>query len=350
MRPIVSTLAPAQAGDWARYVAIHPAATPYHDLGWRSVFERGLGYEPHYLLARDGQTGPVIGCMPLLAVPSLLGRRLVSVPFRDRGGMLWSSIDALRALVDRARSLAGEIGAASLVLKSIAPYPSEAMASGLVERRHWVRSHVDLRGRTSEGFMAALSAKTRNMIRQAERAGLGFEEGALDRSGLATWYGLHVRSQRNLGVPPFPRRFFACMGRELGGSARLLVVRDRAPIAAAITLRHRGTVYYAYAASDPDARATRPNDLLVSRMFSSALASGAEEVDLGSDSPDQAGLLFFKRKWLASQDPAFTYGLGRAPDVLDSSAPRYRAARRVLRAMPLGCVELVGRIATRFLG
>src|SRR4029077_20675300 len=118
------------------------------------------------------------------------------------------------------------------------------------------------------------------------------------------WYDLHLRTQRKLGLPPFPFDFFRLMLEELDsdGATRLCVVRDGAKaVAACILLLHGHVAIYGYSAYDPDRQHSRPSDLMLYTAMQWLVAQGYAVFDLGSDAPSQEGLLFFKRKWLAAQ-------------------------------------------------
>src|SRR5262249_1804132 len=156
---------------------------------------------------------------------------------------------------------------------------------------------------------------------------------------------LHLITQQELGVPPFPRRFFAAMIRELGptGNLKLFVVRrENAALSASIVFCHGDTAIYGYSASTPEGRQYRPNDFMLFKIITWAREQGLRRFDMGSDSPSQESLLFFKRKWLAEQKPIPTYVQGAGPSALnDSSDTKYNSARKLVRRLPrpvYGCL------------
>lgn len=144
---------PAEMTAWNDYVASHPAASAYHHLAWRTIFETGFGYRSWMLMARDVGNESVRGILPLYLVHGLGSSRLVSVPFRDRGGPLWSEEIAMASLVDAAKEIFRQTGAASMILKSIAIWPATLTRQlDLQEQMHWVRSLVSLDGLTGDKF------------------------------------------------------------------------------------------------------------------------------------------------------------------------------------------------------
>jgi len=334
---------------WETYVAGHPEGTLYHSLRWRRVLEDGFGYRSHHLLARTAE-GTIEGVAALFVVRGLAGRRLVAVPFRDRGGPIWSTPEAGLALFEAIQPLADRINAGGLVIKTLMPYaPEIAKAAGLREQYYWVHSDIDLTGQTWEQYSAALSRKVRHSIREATKNGMTGDDVTEEPDAIDRWYALHLVTQRRLGIPAFPKRFFEGVKRHLAPAVRVLVVRHRdSDVATTLVLRDRDVVMYAYAAS---ARSAGPpaGDLLVSCAIQWAFAEGAQRFDMGSDSPSQSGLLFFKRKWLARQTAIPTY-LGGAATVgaQDSSSRGYEVARTILRGFPPPLYPLTSLAARLF--
>ena len=334
---------------WQAYVARTPGATLYHDIAWRQIFARAFGYRGFLLLAQDGG-GAVHGVLPLYHVPGLLGPdKLSSVPFRDRGGILHENDAAFLALAAAADDLRRAMKLDAVELKTLAPYPEPLVReAGLARHDHWIHSEVDLTDLAPDTLRQKLGDKTRNMIRQAERAGLQFSE---DAAALDSWMALHRASQHNLGIPAFPRRFFESVLAGLGSRARLFLVRgaDSEAAAACICYLEKDRLIYAYSAAHPRGRELRANDLMLVSLLDWARAQGLRWFDFGSDAPDQEGLLFFKRKWLARQSPIPVYALGAA-SLSDSSHPRYRLARALVRAAPAPIGRMLLAPVLRYLG
>lgn len=350
----VEEIAPGDpSGEWRRYVQSHPLSTVYHAFGWRRVFGETFRYRSWYLVARD--SSGVVGCLPLFLVRSPIGRRLVSVPFRDRGGPLWSTPSAFSALIEGARRIAGEERASSVELKTVTHYPDDlSNHSGLTEHRYWVRSVVDLRPLNADILRERIGPKTRNMIRQAEAAGLAFRDETGEGNALRTWYTLFVETQKRHGLPPFPPTFFQSMFEELtpDGDARLFVVRRGGEaLAATIILLHKQTAIYGYSASAEGSQIFRPNDFMLFYAIGWLMEHRYDEFDLGSDAPGQQTLLFFKNKWLAVQSVIPLYTLGRYHRAeSDSSDARYRVVRKAFRYLPSPLLRLVGAATARFFG
>lgn len=336
---------------WTRFVTAHPCATAYHSLAWREIFERSFGYRSWYLLASDAETGETTGVLPLFLVKSPFGRRMVAVPFRDRGGALSTNDSAFLALVREAQRLASDVGAPTVELKTVDAYPAHLVAAtGLRERFYWIRSVVPLTQFADVPLWHRLGAKRRSPIRQAQERGMVCQDGATD---VDTWYDLHLRTQQRLGLPPFPLRFFRKLLEVLApsGAAQLLIARcGGEALAATILLKHRNEAIYGYAASTPEGQRQSAGDFLLFSALEAAIADHRDAFDMGSDAPSQDGLLFFKKRWGAVQAPIPTYTLGAGDStVTDSSSARYRVLRKGFEYLPRPVLRLTGH-ATKYFG
>jgi CelD/BcsL family acetyltransferase involved in cellulose biosynthesis len=348
------TEGPDEFSRWQAYVEGAPDATIYHDIAWRTIFGAHR-YTPFYLVAE--RTDRICGVLPLFLVPSLTERsRLVSVPFRDRGGPLFDDRATLEALIGKADQLRTELAADHVELKRISPFADADVANlNLSRSDYWVHSQTPLSGLDETKLLKALGEKTRNMIRQASRAGLRVLERDTDPAALVSWYRVYQESQRALGLPPFPFDFFRQMFAALGTRklVRLFEVQqaDGKAIAACIVFKDRTSGIYAYSASVPAGRNHRPNDLMLFHVISTLLNEGCARFDFGADAPSQSGLLFFKRKWLADQATIPRYYIGpKIPTMIDSSASRFEMIRNITRHLPLPIARGILAPLTRYFG
>src|SRR5438874_7354151 len=85
---------------WDRFVEQHPAATVAHLSAWGRIVGGAYDHASVYLSIEDD--GETLGVLPLVLVSSrIFGRRLVSMPFLDYGGVL-SSLEAPAGAVEQA--------------------------------------------------------------------------------------------------------------------------------------------------------------------------------------------------------------------------------------------------------
>src|SRR3990172_2070795 len=71
---------------WDEYINRNENANLAHLVGWREVIKKSYGHESIYLIAKVGDE--IVGVLPLFLIKShIFGKRLVSVPFLNYGGV-----------------------------------------------------------------------------------------------------------------------------------------------------------------------------------------------------------------------------------------------------------------------
>lgn len=347
----VDLLRPEEEPTWDAFVDSHPDATIYHTLAWKRVTEEGLGHRPFYLRARDA-SGKWVGVLPLFLVTGLFGRRLVSMPMRDRGGVLASSPAAISRLIRRAALLREELDCDYLELRSLFELPGPVAEDFLLRcSTDWLCTRSKLPADPDALWKSMPRTSVRGPVRKAMQAGVGIEVGYTERD-FSIFYDMFVRTRSSMGIPPFPVELFMAIRRNLAPSGQvhlLLAQRNRRPIGGMINLIYKKTVIGGYAAPQKDCLQYAPSEVVVWHCLEWACRSGFDWYDHGSDSRYQPGLLRFKQKWGGTQTPMKYYYLinrGSLPN-LDSSTGRYRLARRVWAALPLSVSKRLGSWVTR---
>jgi hypothetical protein len=96
---------------WDQFVLAAEGGTFFHLSGWRDVFSRAFGLDPHYLVAE--RDGAIAGVLPLVHQKSrLFGNALIAAPFLVEGGPLAENPAARAALDEAALELKRRTGAA----------------------------------------------------------------------------------------------------------------------------------------------------------------------------------------------------------------------------------------------
>jgi FemAB-related protein (PEP-CTERM system-associated) len=348
----VAPLAAAEESEWEAFVREHPDSTIYHSLAWRDVTREGLGHEPRYLRARDAD-GRVSGVLPLFLVKGLFGRRLVSVPMRDRGGVVARDVATASALVESAIALRDALRCKYLELRSLTQMSTEVVAAnGLTETPHWITTRIDLTPGADVLWKRLDKDAVRWAVNRARRYGLVV---TVDDSPAAAdlFYELFVKTRCAMGIPPFPRELFRAIHRHLvvpGRAICMIVRKGDVPVHGLISFISGDTLIPAYAAPQNAYRKENPTDLLIWEAVAWACAHGFSTLDFGADSPRQTGLLRFKSKWGGVQHPMHYYvqaAEGRALPNFDSSSPTFELARRLWRRLPVSIARPLGAWTTR---
>jgi len=327
---------PGEDRAWDEYVAQCSEAGIYQRSGWARVIERSYGHAPIYLWARDKTR--VRGVLPLVLFRGALGgRSLVSLPFLDEGGVCAADDEARTALWRAALDVAKQKKAAAIELRQGPP-------SGLPLAPLGSKVSVMLELAGDPGAMwKRLDAKVRNQVRKAMTSGLTPAWCGVE--GLDGFYAVFARNMRDLGSPVHAKRFFAAILEELGGDARLLLIRHGSlVVAGGVCMVFRDTVLVPWASSLREWRSRNPSNLLYWEVMRSACDKGLRWLDFGRSSPG-GGTYRFKMQWGGRErrlhwqvDP------GERPSVVDSGNPRYRWMIQAWQKLPVPLSRLIGPV------
>lgn len=337
---------------WGAFVESHPHGNVYHTLAWKRVTEEGLGHRPYYLRGIEA-TGKVLGVLPLFLVDGIFGKRLVSVPMRDRAGLIAQDTEVASLLLKKAIDLTREMDCRYLEIRSLHELdPLLVKEYALRSERYWITSRIDLTPGKEHLWKALDKKAVRWAIKKADKLGVQVK---LDdtKKGIDTFYELFARTRRSMGIPPFPRQHFMAIWRNmiLKGRANLFLAwKDDEPINGMINLFSKEAFIPAYAAPQQAWLKHYPSEVMIWHTIEWAVEQGFKVYDFGADSPTQTGLLWFKKKWGAVQQPTFTYYYlnGHAtPPNFDSSTPTYRLLRKVWAGLPMPLCKSLGSLVTR---
>ena len=323
--------------SWDRYVESHPRATVAHLSAWGQIAHEAYGHEPIYL--RAAEDGEIRGVLPLVLVSSrLFGRRLVSMPFLDYGGVLTDADRGLETtLAEHAVARMHASRAQGLGLRQLHPEP---MPWPTTDDR--VTMLLELT--TEEAVWKALPSERRNRVRKGEKQGL-----------TATWcgpealdefYEVFAVNMRDLGSPVHSRGFFRAMLTALPGTARVLMVRDKdgRAVGAAVCLFFRDTIMVPWVSSLREAFALCPNFVLYWEVIRFGCKSGYRVLDLGR-SFKSAGTFEFKRQWGAKPHTLpwiFIDAKAGGPPSVDRDASRFDLMIRAWKKLPVPVANVVG--------
>ncbi|MCG8405633.1 MAG: FemAB family PEP-CTERM system-associated protein [Phycisphaerales bacterium] len=333
----VHTFESRLGADWQKYVHDHPDGTLFHGLAWKRAVERTFGHRSRYLIAY--RQGCVSGVLPMFEVRSVVaGRLLVSVPYGTYGGILADDSAVCGAIFEKAKSIGARINVRSIEFRSIKAHIE------VPESNH---THVTFRkplptdkGRVWEVF----PRKARAAARQAsKRHELTVEFGD---EHLATVWRLYARSMRRLASPNYPFRFFESLAQATGDRHVVQLVRCRGrPVAGLLTFLDRETVMPYFAGLDERVKIYGLNQYLYLESMRWGVERGYRMYDFGRTRVDNIGSFNFKR--LCGFEPSIleyqTFVMpGQVAADLSPTSPRWTAARRVWRALPLSITRPLG--------
>lgn len=329
---------------WDAFVDSCPEATSYHLYAWRGVIEQSFGHRTHYLAALDG-AGKVLGVLPLVHMKSaLFGNFLVSVPFVNYGGLLCASPVARQSLLQAAENLRKTLGAEHVELRHLG-----FEVEGLPSREHKVTMVLPLQSAPDEQW-SGFNAKLRNQVRKAEKSGLECRIGHLEY--LDDFYRVFARNMRDLGTPVYGKEFFRNVLGAFPDTTRIVTVSlEGKTVAAGILYRYRDRIEMPWASSIADFKALCPNNMLYWESIRFAIGLGCTQFDFGRSTPNE-GTYNFKKQWGAEPVQLYWQYLQdeeKALPELGTKSPKYDAAIRIWKRLPLGLTKVIGPGIVRYI-
>lgn len=334
---------PVEDPAWAAFVAAHPDATCFHRPEWARLLMDCYGYSGSVVVDRDAD-GAVVAGMPVLQVRQLNGhRRWACLPFSDECGPLRARAASAARLVAAVDALRRGAKADHLEIRAaVAGVGGSAHPAGVI--------HSHTLDRDPDVVLRRFSGSARRSIRKAERAGVEIRH-AREPADAETYYALHVRTRKRLGVPVQPRRYFRLLWERIlapGDGTLVLAEHAGTAVAGGVFLTGGSTVTYKYGASDPEHWPARPNHLMLWRAMSWGAERGYTTFDWGRSDAEDTGLRDFKAS-MGGRERALVYtrlpeGEPAGPGSLD------HAMRRVLRRSPAWVGRAAGELLYRYVG
>jgi len=347
----------AAAGAWDAFVQAQPGGRMVHLAGYKPAVEATYGLEPFYRMYESG--GEIRAVFPgFFHASRLYGRKILSQPFSEYGGILLSSsspaaeraaiLDAFEAAAKRALAVKGF---AHLEMRSSLSLTAEEARRfhGAPLFKRAVRTLA-----APEAMWKALDPKDRNVIQKARGYGLTFAEEPGEAALRGAFYPLYLATMKRLGSPPHPLAFFLRLSRGLGRAMKIFLVRFHGrPVAALVAWAVGSTVHVTDMCSDRAAFFLKPNDFAVWEFLRWAREAGYETFDFGP--VRYRGQEIFKKKWrMDLLDYSYAYVTGR-PDrirnTFSGGGGLMAAAPAIWRTLlPLGLTRLVGKFFRREVG
>ena len=336
-----------QAKEWDAFVESHPKGTPYHMSGWLKAIVETYSFKSASYVWRN--QGTITGVFPAFWVKSfMLGSRLISLPFSDYGGPLFSDESiaqkALQQIIEEYR------GKTKLIeIRGNVPD-----GSSLVSLTYYKSHILDLQQGLSV-LMKKIDKRTiQYSIRKAEKAGLEIRE-ANDERGMEEFYRLNFLTRKKHGVPSQPRKFFENLFKHviLKGHGYLLLSYDRSQVVAgSIFLTSGKRMHYKYNASDPDILGKlTPNHALTWHAIKKGCEEGYHSLDFGRTSPDNKGLMRYKAMWgnMVLDANYYYYPEIKGASSMQEDSKLYKALSGIWRRLPTSVIEIVGPWVYRYM-
>lgn len=330
---------------WDVFVTDHPEGCFYHLTCWKEVLEKSFNhFEPLYLILENGE-GKIRGGMPCFIVHStLLGKRIVSLPFTDSCTPLVSGKEDLALLIEYLLKFKKKTEARYVEVKPNNNIPFEEI-NGFVPYYYYYNHCLNINREPEMLRQCFHRTCVRQRIRRAENSNLKITRGT-NSEDMDKFYALHILIRKRHGLPPLPYRFFENIWKCLihpQKSFLSLAIHNGKIIGGIIVLPFKQTLYAVFSAFDPNYAQYSPSHLLFWELIKFGYANGYRMLDFGRTSPDNRGLLDFKRRWGTEEKriPYFYF-----PDVQGVSAKNRDSIR--VKAIKIICSNLPDPLLIKF--
>jgi hypothetical protein len=340
---LLHELDPLRDDRWTELVERHPRSSVFHTRSWLEALRRSYGYEP--VVYTDAAPSEVLrNALVFCRVNSwMTGRRLVSLPFSDHCEPLVEDSAWGRVLLESLRSRIGREGR----YIEVRPLQTALTVDGYAPSAHFVHHHIDIRPSLDAIFGTFHKSHTQRGIRRAERLGVSCVVGR-SKELVGDFYRLHAMTRRRHRMPVQPASWFRSLVECFDTQASIYVARrEETPIAALLTLDHKGTRVYKYGCSDVAFNRYAGTLALMGRAIQDAKQNGQSQFDLGRSDADDAGLIAFKDH-LGAQRSSLTYYRYSRTSFVSRCAPRL--SRGVGAMLPSPFRAFLGRAAYRHFG
>ena len=276
----------------------------YYSQDWFDLITRLYGYSVIPLTVTNAD-GKITGFLPLCSMQSVLtGSRLVALPFSDHCPLLAVDEASANALIAQAIHLAQQRKVRYLELRT-GINDVIAGRSELIEGNLYVTWLLPL-ATDPDRMWSGLRKPVQRQIRKSEGLGVKIRL-AQRREDIEYYYRLHLQTRcKKHGMPSQPRCYFYWLWDAFAarGAMKLLLAEyEERVIAGMILLASGTTIRYAYGASDESYLNLAPNNLLLWTAIKLGCTESYRTFDLGRTARDNEGLMEFKRRWGATQEP-----------------------------------------------
>jgi len=341
---------PLEERGWDELVESHPLGTTYHHSSWLNVLVHTYPQLRIAALALRNSDRTLQAALPFAIVNSRLGTRFVSMSFTPYCDPLVADLDQFTVLLRPVLQMVDD--SAHFELRVL--HTADMVSRSLTEHPFHHKNHLlDVSGgieKVREGFHRSC---TRKSIRKAIKSGVTVREGSSEED-LKLFFRLHGRTRKRLGLPIQPYGFFRNMWRSMFPDRLVLLIAEKEgrSIGGLIAFRHPHMVSLEHIGYDDSELPARPNHLLYASAIEKACEEGYPLVDFGKTSPNNQGLLDFKRRWGAEEVEVayFVHPASYEKLSLDEETAARRLFRTINRALPLPLAHVLGRMVYREIG
>lgn len=284
---------------WDTFVKEHPHGRFIHLTGFKKTVEFIYKLRPNYWVYSKG--GAIRALFPSFFHKSILyGKRLVSQPFSEYGGILFSPglepSQKLDILAEFPAVIDGSKESGRFDYVEIRCFPDfQGLKSDFLQKES-LHSYGTLRLDKDLRLWNHVDYSVRKNIKKALKSNLKLQVGSGAEEIRQIFYPLHLQSLKRLGSPPHPLAYFLSLQENLKDNLKIFIARhENTPISALLGWTVGNSVQITDIASNERYFPLRGNDFLHFEFIEWAISHNYRCFDFGP--VRYPGQMRYKKKW-----------------------------------------------------
>ena len=333
----VKIIDPTKDKRWDEFVDNRHEGTIFHLSVWMEVINKTYKYIPYYL-ALEASIGDIKAVWPFFYIKSwLTGTRLVCLPFTDSCFPLLTKDTDAQSIFSFVLEIARRENVSYIETRGwCGEKPPQEIC--FESHNYYKYFTLELAQGIDSVWQSLGKSSIRERIRKVERSKLQVRV-AEEEEDMRVFYNLNLLTRKKHGVLPQVYDFFKNIwqGLILKKLAILMLAEyEGLPIAGILFLLFKDVIYSKFSASDPDCLKYHPFHILRWRMIQYACQNGFKYLDFGRASPDNQGLVTFRRQWGTKEAdlPYYYWPSVKGVTSIDQKSLKYKIATLVLRLTP----------------
>lgn len=333
---------------WDKFVWHHSEGSIFHTSNWACVIQKTYGYRTCYFVIEDSQKNIIAGFSFFLVDDWVRGRRMVSLPFTDECPLLCAGKEnnveeTILKVGEEYKINSIEIRSSQTTLLNFTKFKCHC---------YFKLFKLDLSVGLNNLWKTFKQKSIRYPINKAQNLGVKIER-FITVEGVKMFYRLNLFTRKKHGVIPQPYEFFKNIFDEIvakGYGFILIAFYRQKPIAASIFFNYKDTLYHKFNASDINYLKYQPNHLILWEAIKWGVDNGYKVLDLGRTSPDNRGLMAFKRHWGAKEIdlPYYYWPTVKGLSAMRESSLKYRITSTLLKNSPVPVLKIAGNLLYKY--
>jgi len=332
--------------DWNELALSHPEVRMSHLWQYGQVIQETYGFEAHGFVVKRG--GKIIALVPASLTRSMLyGRRLVSQPYSEYGGILASEASEadVGMLAGYLKRFCDEKGVSQVELHGSPGVSRQAVERNFAAINPYGYAVLDLCPDPERLRTEVFEHQVRKAVQKAERNNVTSYEDSRPETIRETFYPLFLESMKRLGSPPHPPAYFLNLKKRLPDEMKIFWAAVHGePVSALLGFAVGERIQLVCTASKEEHWHLRPNDLVHWEFIKYGCLNGVRKFDFGSVRYE--GQMRYKKKWGARHEQSgylYMTGLPRKFKTFNSSSRLMTSfARNWSRFVPISWTRVLG--------